>query len=117
MKQKLITILKYLPYVLAGILFFVGRCSSPKPDKDLIRKYEMERKTLLEDIKIREARIIDRETQASTIIDRMKQDSVKLSSELQAKNRAIFKLEKYYASISFRDADGAKLDSVLSVLY
>lgn len=116
-KQKLTIILKYLPYVLAGLLFFVGRCSTPKPDKDLIKKYELERKTLLEDIKLKEARIIDRETEAKEIVTRMKQDSLKTYVELQAKNRAIFKLKESYENISFRDADGAKLDSVLSVLY
>jgi len=110
--------LKYIPFLIGMVLiFFAGRCSKESVDKDLVRKYELERKTLLEDVAHREGIMADRTKQAATIIQRMKQDSAKLSVDLQARNGAIFKLEKYYASISFRDADGVKLDSILSVLY
>lgn len=115
--KKMKKYLNYLPYVLAGILFFAGRCSMPAADKDLIKKYELERKTLLEDVKVREARIIDRDKEAATIVQKMKEDHARDSVALKANNEAYLKLKRKYNEINLSRADAHVLDSLVSGLY
>lgn len=104
--------LKYLSFAVGLILvFFAGRCTAPTEDKELKRKFELERKTLLDDVKLREARIIDRTNQDSIIIQKMKEDHARDSMALKANNEAYIKIVKEYGKINFRGASIAELDS------
>jgi hypothetical protein len=110
-------VLKYSPFVLAIALFFVGRYSAPVQDRDLIRKFELERKTLKEDIQAKEAQINDLTNAGLTIAKRMKEDSLKTYVQLQANKRAFLELKRKYNEINLSSADSHVLDSLVSSLY
>ncbi len=109
--------LKYLPWLITVICFFIGRISSPKPDKDLIRKYELERETLLADNKAKERLILTLSNQDKEIRAKMTKDSLENIKALTANKAVILKLKKDYEKISFRNASASELDSLLSALY
>jgi len=104
--------LKYLPYALIVVALLVGRLSAPVHDKDLIRKFELERKTLKEDIKDKETQITDLTNAGLTIAKRMKEDSLKTSVQLQANKRAFLELKKRYEKINLSNATTSELDSI-----
>lgn len=104
--------LKYIPFLIGLILvFFAGRCTSPKIDKDLVRKYELERKTLLNDVSRLNGLIAGRTKQDSIIIKKMKDRHVRDSIALKANNEAYVKLIKQNEKINYRSASISKLDS------
>jgi hypothetical protein len=104
--------MKYLPYILAGVLFFAGRFTAPQPDKELLRKYEVERNYHLQQIDKLNAQADDLAKAGLMIAEKMKEDSLKYSIALKANNEAYRKLKKEYESINYSRASAAELDSV-----
>lgn len=102
----------YIPYLLIVVAAFTGRWTAPKPDKELMQKYESERKYHLQQIQDKEAKIIDLTRAGETIVKKMKADSLEAASALQANNRAFLKLKKEHEKINLSRASAAELDSV-----
>lgn len=107
----------YIPYLLAAVLFLVGRLTAPQPDKELLRKYEVERNYHLNQIDKLNAQADDLAKAGIEIGEKMEARRVKDSIALKAKDRVIFKLKQNYENISFRNADAVKLDSIFAALY
>lgn len=107
----------YIPFVLAGVLFFAGRWTSPKPDKELMQKYESERKYHLSQIDSLEGKAYDLLQAGLAIREKMYSDSLKFSSDLQVNKQAYLKLKKRYNEINLSRADAHDLDSIVSFLY
>lgn len=110
-------VVKYGPWVLCVALFFVGRISSPKPDKELIRKYEMEREFHRLQITTLNAKLADRDKSGLAILEKMKSDSLKSADALRANKEAYLTLKKRYNEINLNRADSHLLDSLVSRLY
>jgi hypothetical protein len=111
------TLTKYLPYILAGVLFFAGRFTAPQPDKELLRKYEVERNYHLKQIDKLNAQADDLAKAGLMIAEKMKEDSLKYSIALKANNEAYLKLKRKYNEINLSRSNAQSLDSLVSVLY
>ena len=109
--------IKFWPVILAALLFFVGRCTAPKPDKELRAKYEQERDAIMEVIGQKDAKIIQMAAESREIRKQMTSDSLKFSVELGANKRAYTALKKKYNEINYTRYTAHDLDSVLSVLF
>jgi hypothetical protein len=72
---------KFLPYILAGALFFVGRFTSPDKSKELEKVLEKERKEHQDQISVKEGKINDLVKAVATIRTLRHQDSLKTSVE------------------------------------
>lgn len=102
----------YIPYILAGVLFFTGRWTSPKPDKELMQKYESERKYHLSQIDSLKGDLVDKDKAIATIRKQRYKDSLKTSVELRARDRVILKQQKENEKINLSRASATKLDSL-----
>lgn len=107
----------YIPFVLAGVLFFAGRWTAPKPDNELMEKYEAERKHHLSQIDSLKGKAGDLVKAGEAIREKMYSDSLKFSSDLLANKEAYLKLKKKYNEINLSRADAQLLDSLISSLY
>jgi Skp family chaperone for outer membrane proteins len=103
---------KFLPYILAGALFFVGRFTSPDKSKELEKVLEKERKEHQDQISVKEGKINDLVKAVATIRTLRHQDSLKTSVELQAKDRVILKQQKENEKINLSRSSAAELDSL-----
>jgi hypothetical protein len=103
---------KYLPYIFACSLFFVGRFSAPDKSKELERKYELERKTLRDQIKDLEVAMVDKDKAGEAIREKMYSDSLKTASVLKSNNEAYLVLLKKYEKINYSRASTSELDSL-----
>ena len=106
------TLLKLLPYLLCVGLYFVGRWTAPQPDKELIRRFEIERKYHQDQIKDLEQEIIDLSEAGITIREKMYQDSLKTANAQKANNEAYLRLKKQYEKINLSRASTVELDSI-----
>lgn len=112
------TLLKYLPYLIVAVAaFFVARLTTPDRDKEIIKRFEEDRKAFRDSIKLRDAKIIDLAKAGSTIKEKMYTDSLKNVEALRAKNEAYSKLKVQYEKINFRRASSFELDSAINRLY
>lgn len=107
----------YIPYLLAGVLFFAGRWTAPKPDTELMQKYEEERKYHLSQIDSLKGKAGDLVKAGEAIKEKMYSDSLKFSSDLRANKEAYLKLKKKYNEINLSRANAQSLDSIVSRLY
>ena len=103
--------------VLFAALSLVGRWTAPKPDKDLLQKYETERKFHLLRIEDLNGKLADRDKVGFIIREKMKEDSLIFSEQLQANNKAYLRLKKKYNEINLHRANAHTLDSLVSRLY
>jgi len=108
---------KYIPYILAAVLFFAGRWTSPKPDKELMQKYESERTYHLSQIDSLKGKADDLADTGAAILEKMYSDRLKYENALQANKEAYLKLKKKYNEINLNRADAQLLDSLISSLY
>lgn len=109
--------LKYLPYVLALVLFLAGRWTAPQPDKELRKKFEAERESILEVIGQKDAQIV-RLNEASHAIEKERvQDSLRFAGALESNKRAYSALKRKYNEINLNRANAHTLDSLVSVLF
>jgi hypothetical protein len=107
----------FIPYILAVALFFAGRWTGPKPDTELLKKYETERIFHVEQIKALKAKADDLAGAGKAIREKMYSDSLKFSSDLRANKEAYLKLKKKYNEINLIRANAQSLDSLVSSLY
>lgn len=104
--------LKYLPFVASFVgVFFAGRCTAPSSDKELIRKFELERKSFIENIKLKESKISDRDKMLLKVTKKMKEDHIRDSIFLKKNNEVYLKIIKQNETLNFRNATISKLDS------
>jgi hypothetical protein len=111
------SLLKYLPYLLAAALFFVGRWTGPDVDNSLLKKYEVERKYHLDEINKRNEQISHLSKQWFKLRQYMIEDSIRYANELKANNEAYLKLKKKYNEINLNRATVHQLDSIVAKLY
>jgi hypothetical protein len=107
----------FLPYILAGGLFFAGRWTGPDNSKELTRKYELERKYHLNEISKLNAALVDRDSLGLRIMRKMHEDSLKTAIDLRANKEAYGRLKKKYNEINLNRASSAQLDSLVEVLF
>lgn len=113
MLQKLKT---YLPYVLAVGLFFAGRFTSPQPDGELIKKYELDRKFNESQIKVLRMQMDDLAKAGLHEREKRYKDSLKTIVALKAKDEAYLKLKREYENINLSRASVPQLDSAWTVI-
>jgi hypothetical protein len=106
----------YLPWVLAVGLFFAGRFTGSQPDKELINKYEAERKLSESAMKDLNAQLVDLAEAGRHEREKRQADSLKTIVVLKAKDEAYFKLKREYEKINLSRASVVELDSIGSVI-
>jgi hypothetical protein len=106
-----------LPYALCLILFFVGRLTAPKPDKELKAKYEQERDAIMEVIGQKDGQISRLNEDAEAIKAKFSADSAIFMDKLLDNQRAYSALKRKYNEINLNRADAQSLDSIISRLY
>jgi hypothetical protein len=109
-------LLKYLPYILIVVAVFVGRWTAPQPDKDLLKRYEVERKYHIDQISKLNAQADDLAKAGLMIAEKRQEDSLKTAIILRAKDSAFIKLKKENEKITLSRASVAELDSARAIV-
>lgn len=93
------------------LVFIAGRFTAPTVDKELVKKYELERESYIKDVEKRVDSIDLRVKGAVKIVQKMKEDDRLNSIALKKNNDAYLKLIKQNEKINYHDASIPKLDS------
>jgi hypothetical protein len=108
---------KYWPVILCVLLFFAGRLTAPKPDKELKAKFEAEREAILEVIGQKDAQIVQMAERSHEIRRQMTLDSLRFAGALEVNQMAYSALKRKYNEINLNRATVHELDSIIAALY
>lgn len=109
--------LKYLPYVLALVLFLAGRWTAPQPDKELRKKFEAERESILEVIGQKDAQIVRLKDDRAKERERRVSDSLRSARALARQESITAALKKENERINYKNYSNPDLDSIDAILF
>lgn len=107
---------KYWPFIAIVVAFLIGMFLSGGGNKDLEKKFELERELLVKDNKRLTAQVKSREAEIKEIEKKIKSDNRRDSLRLSASNAEIKKLKRKIHETSTKNYSIARLDSLWSEL-
>ena len=107
---------KWFWVILIAVAFGLGILISPRPDKELDKKYESEREVLKQMIDQRDAEIEKLSRHGEQMRVRMRADSMKYAGAFRTKDRNITTLENTIKKVDYRRARASDLDSLRRIL-